>query len=151
MAKPPRMTAPKLKPVKPTPQMTPKATLGRAARVQGLEAGESRLAKTMPPKNKPATPTMSAAAKAATQAAISRAQRVQGEEAGESMLMKRKPPQVIYKMKSTPSRGNFDNMPLRNKPAIRSMSGESILVERKSPQTIRTTVNERATPTKKGR
>ena len=79
MAKPPRIN------------MTPKAVLGRAARVQKLEAGESRLARVMPPKSKPATPTMSPAAKAATQAALSRAARVQREEAGESMLVRRSP------------------------------------------------------------
>ncbi len=71
--------------------MSPKAVLGRAERIQKLEAGESRIAKSMPAKNKPATPTMSPAARAATQAALSRAERIQREEAGESALMKKKP------------------------------------------------------------
>ena len=37
MAKPPRMSAPKIK-----YDMSPKAVLGRAERVQRMEAGESR-------------------------------------------------------------------------------------------------------------
>lgn len=73
-------------------RMAPKVTLPRAERVQKLEAGESRLARAMPPKNKPATPTMSAATRAATQATLARAERVQREEArGDAMLMKKKP------------------------------------------------------------
>ena len=84
MAKPPRI------------DMSPKAVLGRAARVQKLEAGESRLARAQPPKNKPATPTMSAAQRAATQATLDRAARVQREESlSESLLMKRGKPNVI--------------------------------------------------------
>lgn len=70
--------------------MSPKAVLGRAERMQKLEAGESRLARAMPA-NKPATPTMSPAAKAATQATLARAERIQREEAGESALVRRNP------------------------------------------------------------
>ena len=73
-------------------KMDTKSVLARAERVQKLEAGESRLARAMPPKNKPATPTMSAATRAATQATLARAERVQREEArGDAMLMKKKP------------------------------------------------------------
>ena len=83
MAKPPRIN------------MSPKAVLGRAERMQKLEAGESRIARAMPAK-KPATPTMSAAAKAATNAALRRAERIQREESiSESLLMKRGKPDVI--------------------------------------------------------
>ena len=74
--------------------MSPKAVLGRAERMQKLEAGESRMARAMPAK-KPATPTMSSAARAPTQATLARAERIQREEAGESALMKRKPVEVI--------------------------------------------------------
>lgn len=74
--------------------MSPKAVLGRAERMQKLEAGESRMARAMPAK-KPATPTMSPAAAAATRATLARAERIQREEAGESALMKRKPVEVI--------------------------------------------------------
>ena len=84
MAKPPRIN------------MTPKAVLGRAERMQKLEAGESRLARAMPAK-KPATPTMSAADRARTQATLDRAARIQGEEAGESMLMRKKSVQPVVK------------------------------------------------------
>lgn len=83
MAKPPRIN------------MSPKAVLGRAERMQKLEAGESRIARSMPAK-KPATPTMSTAAKAATNAALRRAERIQREESiSESLLMKRGKPDVI--------------------------------------------------------
>lgn len=83
MAKPPRIN------------MSPKAVLGRAERMQKLEAGESRIARSMPAK-KPATPTMSAAAKAATNAVLRRAERIQREESiSESLLMKRGKPDVI--------------------------------------------------------
>jgi hypothetical protein len=100
MAKPPRMSAPKVKPMQ--------ATLNRAERMQKLEAAESRLARATPPKNKPATPTMSPAARAATQAALSRAERVQAEEArGDAMLMRRRPAakdviSVVTRMRETP-------------------------------------------------
>ena len=109
MAKPPRMTAPKIKPMaKPAAKpMAPAAVLGRAERIQKMEAGESRLARSMPPKNKPATPMMSPAAAAATRAALGRAERIQREEAGESMLLKRKPVDVIrttVRMKETPAK-----------------------------------------------
>ena len=100
MAKPPRVTMPKVK-----PNMAPKAVLGRAERIQKMEAGESRLANSMPPKNKPATPTMSPADRARTQATLNRAARILGEEASESLLMKRKPVDVIrttVRMKETP-------------------------------------------------
>lgn len=84
MAKPPRIN------------MTPKAVLGRAARVQKVEAGESRLARAQPPKNKPATPTMSAAQRAATQATLRRAERMQREESmSEGLLLKRGKPDII--------------------------------------------------------
>ena len=84
MAKPPRIN------------MSPKAVLGRAQRVQREEAGESRIARSMPPKNKPATPTMSAAQRAATQATLRRAERVQREESmSEGLLLKRGKPDVI--------------------------------------------------------
>ena len=76
--------------------MSPKAVLGRAERMQKLEAGESRMARAMPAK-KPATPTMSPAARAATQATLSRAERIQREEAGESMLMKKKAVQPVVR------------------------------------------------------
>ena len=83
MAKPPRIN------------MSPKAVLGRAERMQKLEAGESRIARSMPAK-KPATPTMSAAAKAATDATLRRAERIQREESiSENLLMKRGKPDVI--------------------------------------------------------
>lgn len=101
MAKPPRLSAPKIK-----YDMSPKAVLGRAERVQRMEAGESRMARSMPAK-KPATPTMSPAAAAATRATLARAERIQREEAGESMLMKRKPVEVIrttVRMKETPAK-----------------------------------------------
>lgn len=72
-------------------KMDTKSVLARAERAQKMEAGESRLARAMPPKTKPATPTMSAATRAATQATLSRAERVQREEArGDAMLMKKK-------------------------------------------------------------
>ena len=108
MAKPPRMTAPKIKPMaKPAAKpMAPAAVLGRAERIQKMEAGESRLARSMPPKNKPATPMMSPAASAAARAALGRAERIQREEAGESMLVGKKP-QVIrttVRMKETPAK-----------------------------------------------
>lgn len=91
-------------------RMAPKNVLARAERVQKLEAGESRIAKAMPPKNKPATPTMSPAERARTQATLGRAERVQREEArGDALLMKRKA----------------------------------------APAVVKTTVNYRATPTKK--
>lgn len=84
MAKPPRIN------------MTPKAVLGRAARVQREEAGESRIARVQPPKNKPATPTMSAAQRAATQATLRRAERIQREESmSEGLLLKRGKPDII--------------------------------------------------------
>ena len=83
MAKPPRIN------------MSPKAVLGRAERTQKLEAGESRIARSMPAK-KPATPTMSAAAKAATNATLRRAERIQREESiSENLLMKRGKPDII--------------------------------------------------------
>lgn len=83
MAKPPRIN------------MSPKAVLGRAERMQKLEAGESRIARSMPAK-KPATPTMSAAAKAATNATLRRAERIQREESiSENLLMKRGKPDII--------------------------------------------------------
>ena len=83
MAKPPRIN------------MSPKAVLGRAERMQKLEAGESRIARSMPAK-KPATPTMSAAAKAATDATLRRAERIQREESiSENLLMKRGKPDII--------------------------------------------------------
>lgn len=83
MAKPPRIN------------MSPKAVLGRAERMQKLEAGESRIARSMPAK-KPATPTMSAAAKAATNATLRRAERIQREESiSEKLLMKRGKPDII--------------------------------------------------------
>lgn len=94
MAKPPRII------------MSPKAVLGRTERMQKLEAGESRLARSMPPKNKPATPMMTPADRARTQATLNRASRIQGEEAGESMLVGKKP-QVIrttVRMKETPAK-----------------------------------------------
>ena len=95
MAKPPRIN------------MSPKAVLGRAERMQKLEAGESRIARSMPAK-KPATPTMSAAAKAATNATLRRAERIQREESiSESLLMKRGKPDVIsttVRMKETPAK-----------------------------------------------
>ena len=122
MAKPPRMTAPKIKPVakpapkpvaKPAPKpvakpMSPSAVLGRAERIQKMEAGESRLAKYQPPKNKPATPMVPSADRARTQATLSRAERIQGEEArGDALLMQRKPVDVIrttVRMKETPAK-----------------------------------------------
>ena len=83
MAKPPRIN------------MSPKAVLGRAERMQNLEAGESRIARSMPAK-KPATPTMSAATKAATNATLRRAERIQREESiSENLLMKRGKPDII--------------------------------------------------------
>lgn len=83
MAKPPRIN------------MSPKAVLGRAERMQKLEAGESRIARSMPAK-KPATPTMPAAAKAATNATLRRAERIQREESiSEKLLMKRGKPDII--------------------------------------------------------
>lgn len=72
------------------PDMSTAAVLARAERMQRAEAGESRLAKAMPA-NKPATPTMSAAATAATKAALARAERVQREEASESRMVRRNP------------------------------------------------------------
>ena len=102
---------------KPTPKAKPpapvaskaatRAPLGRAERVQKMEAGESRLAKYQPPKNKPATPMVPPADRARTQATLSRAERIQREEAGESMLLKRKPVDVIrttVRMKETPAK-----------------------------------------------
>ena len=91
---------------KPSFSMDPKSVLGRAERVQRMEAGESRMARSMPAK-KPATPTMSPAAAAATRATLARAERIQREEAGERMLMKRKPVEVIrttVRMKETPAK-----------------------------------------------
>ena len=79
-------------------KMDTKSVLARAERVQKLEAGENRLAKAMPAKNKPVTPTMSTAARAATQATLSRAERVQREEArGDALLMKKKPAPAVIK------------------------------------------------------
>ena len=114
MAKPPRITTPKIKPVaKPAPKpvakpMSPSAVLGRAERIQKMEAGESRLAKYQPPKNKPATPMVPSADRARTQATLSRAERIQGEEArGDALLMQRKPVDVIrttVRMKETPAK-----------------------------------------------
>lgn len=93
-----KAAAPKIAAAKPVAAAKPNvgATLKRAERAQAMEAGESRLARSMPPKNKPATPTMSAAAKAKTQATLSRAERMQREEAiGDALLMKRGKPNVI--------------------------------------------------------
>ena len=81
---------------KPGYAMDPASVLARAERVQAAEAGESRLARAKPA-NKPATPTMSAAARAATQATLDRAARVQREEAGESAMLRRKPAQPVVK------------------------------------------------------
>lgn len=79
-------------------KMDTKSVLARAERVQKQEAGESRLAKAMPAKNKPVTPTMSAAARAATQATLSRAERVQREEArGDALLMRKKAAPAVIK------------------------------------------------------
>lgn len=77
-------------------KMDTKSVLARAERAQKLEAGESRIAKAMPA-NKPATPTMSAAARAATQATLNRAERVQRQEAGESMMLRKKSAQPVIK------------------------------------------------------
>ena len=76
--------------------MSTAAVLARAERAQKMEAAESRLARAKPA-NKPATPTMSAAARAATQATLSRAERVQRQEAGESAMLRRKPAQPVVK------------------------------------------------------
>ena len=95
MAKLPSRMAP-TKAVKPVVKpvvkpMAPAAVLGRAERVQRLEAGESRIARSQPPKAKPATPAMSAAATGAAQSALARAERIQKLEAGESRLVKKAP------------------------------------------------------------
>lgn len=78
-------------------KMDTKSVLARAERMQREEAGESRLARAKPA-NKPATPTMSAAARAATQAALGRAERVQREEArGDALLMRKKAAPAVIK------------------------------------------------------
>ena len=109
MAKPPRMTATKVKPMaKPAAKtMNPSAVLGRAERIQKLEAGESRLVRPMATKSKAAPLIMAPADRARTQATLNRAARIQREEAGESMLLKRKPVDVIrttVRMKETPAK-----------------------------------------------
>lgn len=89
--------------------MTPKQVLARAQRVQREEAGESRIARSQPPKTKPATPTMPAAQRNATQATLDRAARMQREESiSEGLLLKRGNPNVIrttVNMRSTPKKG----------------------------------------------
>ena len=89
---------------------TTQATLDRAARMQAEEAGESLIARSMPPKNKPATPTMSTGARRATQATLDRAARMQAEEArSEALLMKRRAPakdiiSITTRMRETPTK-----------------------------------------------
>jgi hypothetical protein len=106
----PKAAAAKPVAAKPVPKMNVAATLKRAERVQGMEARESRLARSMPPKNKPATPTMSAAQRAAIKATLGRAERIQAEEArGDEMLMRRKPAakdtiSVVTRMRETPAK-----------------------------------------------
>ena len=154
MAKPPRMSAPKVKPMQTAPksklvqvspkerlrdppklvqvspkewrrresgetvadvkkrmaQETAKAAADRARGERNLQAQRTldRMVGATPPKNKPATPTMSPAARAATQATLSRAERVQAEEArGDAMLMRRRPAakdtiSVVTRMRETP-------------------------------------------------